>query len=119
MDKRKVVNNRNNYLVKKYGITEAEYEELLRKQEGCCAVCKKQASHFKRRLCVDHDHGTGYVRGLLCYMCNRKIIGRHRTPRGEVIFLAAADYLRGPYPGYVVPNKKKKKKRGKPRKRKA
>lgn len=102
---------RESYLLRKYGITNDQYEELLRKQEGRCAVCQKQASSFKSRLCVDHDHWTGNVRGLLCTYCNRRIVGRHRTPVGEVLFTNAAKYLAGPYPGWVVPKRKKKRAR--------
>lgn len=57
----------------KYGIDLAEYESLLLRQEGVCAICKqpprgqgKNAS----RLHLDHCHLTGKVRGLLCRRCN-------------------------------------------------
>ena len=52
----------------KYGITVEEYNDLLRKQDGVCAVCG--STGFGRRLSVDHCHTTGHVRGLLCYKCN-------------------------------------------------
>jgi hypothetical protein len=32
-----------------------------------CAICRKRS---KERLCVDHCHLTGMVRGLLCHACN-------------------------------------------------
>jgi hypothetical protein len=50
-----------------YGISPAEYDALLAKQGGACAICRKRA---KGRLCVDHCHVTGTVRGLLCNECN-------------------------------------------------
>src|SRR5262245_57445902 len=53
--------------LKRYGITLAEYDALLEKQGGVCAICRK---HSKRRLCVDHCHRTGMIRGLLCDSCN-------------------------------------------------
>ena len=49
----------------KYGITDEEYDSLLIKQVARCAICNE---HVK--LCVDHDHNTGKVRGLLCNTCN-------------------------------------------------
>lgn len=50
-----------------YGISAAEYDALLAKQDGACAICRKRS---KARLCVDHCHLTGTVRGLLCRACN-------------------------------------------------
>jgi Recombination endonuclease VII len=50
-----------------YGISPAEYDALLAKQGGTCAICRKRP---KGRLCVDHCHLTGTVRGLLCNGCN-------------------------------------------------
>ena len=57
-------------LKQKYGLTPEEYNRMFENQSGCCAICKKHQSEFKRRLAVDHDHGTGQVRGLLCGACN-------------------------------------------------
>ena len=44
-----------------------DYDRMLARQQGACAICK-QKSHEK--LCVDHSHSTGEVRGLLCRKCN-------------------------------------------------
>lgn len=56
-----------------YGLDPAEYERLLEAQGSVCAICE-QAPRSKR-LAVDHDHGTGEVRGLLCSRCNHDLLG--------------------------------------------
>ncbi len=52
--------------LRKYGISQAQFEELARIQDQRCAICDERATP----LCVDHDHRTGLVRGLLCASCN-------------------------------------------------
>lgn len=51
-------------------ITKIEWNNLFNKQNGCCAICGKHQSLFTRNLCVDHDHETLQIRGLLCHACN-------------------------------------------------
>lgn len=53
----------------KFGITLAEYNDMLEKQDGLCAICG-QPPRGQRRLGVDHCHETGKVRQLLCHPCN-------------------------------------------------
>ena len=50
------------------GITLRKYDELFEKQNGVCAICG--LPEIMKRLCVDHNHRTGEVRGLLCSQCN-------------------------------------------------
>lgn len=60
-------------LQRAYGITLADFNELLSRQHGKCAICDKDTSNrgFKRQVFhVDHDHKTQMVRGLLCSRCN-------------------------------------------------
>lgn len=67
---------RANYRLRKYNVTEAEYNAMLEKQGGVCAICGRTSG--ARRFHIDHDHsccpGGGScgecVRGLLCGNCN-------------------------------------------------
>ena len=78
-----------NYRLKKeYGISIEEYDERLKKQNGCCAICLKQPS--KKRLAVDHSHSTGKIRGLLCSNCNTAI-GKFKDDKS--LLAKAIDYL--------------------------
>lgn len=62
---------RRSYLMKKYGITLDEYEAILASQGGVCAICHNPPSDPRGfKMHVDHDHGTGRVRGILCGSCN-------------------------------------------------
>jgi hypothetical protein len=53
-----------------YGLSEEEYNELLRQQNGNCALCQQFA-----KLTIDHCHKTGRIRGLLCMKCNVSLGG--------------------------------------------
>jgi hypothetical protein len=54
-------------LIHRHGISREDYETLLARQGGVCAICRKPS---KKTLCVDHCHVTGIIRGLLCRKCN-------------------------------------------------
>ncbi len=71
--------------LRRYGLTEAEWLRILRRQKGTCAVCRTVPK--SGRLCTDHEHVKGwkkmkpeqrkrYVRGILCYFCNHWYVGR-------------------------------------------
>ena len=66
--------NRDKYLKYKYGISLKKYNSMLRAQRYCCAICGKYQHDEKRNLCVDHDHRSGMVRGLLCLYCNSRVL---------------------------------------------
>jgi hypothetical protein len=51
-------------------------DELIAKHGNNCAICKKPRSAFKKNLSVDHDHKSNKIRGLLCFRCNKFILGR-------------------------------------------
>lgn len=71
----------------KYGITLAEWLEMVARVNGRCEIC----GNADEALCVDHDHETGRVRGVLCRSCNRAIGQLGDT---EAHLMAALNYLR-------------------------
>ena len=62
-----------NHLRHKFGITVDDYNKLLIAQDGKCAICGKSQIEFDVSFCVDHDHITGEIRGLLCGNCNKAL----------------------------------------------
>jgi hypothetical protein len=83
--KDKVGGSRTYHLTRRYGITAAEADHVLRRQEGLCAICRKApAAH------VDHDHNTGAVRALLCFNCNG---GLGQFKDDPAVLRAAAQYV--------------------------
>jgi len=85
--------HRNKHLRNSFGITSVEYNRLLSKQNGLCAICGHPDLFDKggKRLAVDHDHATGTVRGLLCAKCNMGIAFLRDSSQTA---LKAAAYLR-------------------------
>jgi len=86
---RKSIANRKSHLKRKFGLTEAEYDELLADQGGGCAICGEPPADGVS-LHVDHDHDTGAVRGLLCMRCNNAL-GLFRED--AALLTEAAHYL--------------------------
>ena len=56
-----------NSIKSKYGLSKFEWDALLEASKGCCGIC---GEYFGHQLCIDHNHETGTVRGLLCSPCN-------------------------------------------------
>lgn len=61
-----------------YGLTQQQYEALLARQSGVCAICEKPEMRTTKtgqtmNLHIDHCHKTKIVRGLLCSRCNTAI----------------------------------------------
>lgn len=75
-------------LQKKYGISQAEWQEMFLKQGGVCAICGCHQRY--QSLAVDHDHKTKKVRGLLCVQCNR---GLGRFFDSPLRLRRAAEYI--------------------------
>jgi hypothetical protein len=77
-------------LKKHYGITLEDYNEMFSAQDGKCAICSG-GPNGEKRLCVDHCHSTGKVRGLLCDKCN---VGLGRFNDDLALLEKAIEYLK-------------------------
>lgn len=78
----------------KYGLSLMEWQVMAQAQDGLCAVCRRLP--LSGRLCIDHEHVKKwkkmpdeqrklYVRGLLCYTCNRFRVGRMTLELAESV----------------------------------
>jgi hypothetical protein len=83
----------------KYGLTAQDFKIMLYNQGGVCGICKKEST--SGRLNVDHEHIKGwkklppeerkkYCRGLLCYICNNRLMTKGVT---EEKLLSAVYYM--------------------------
>lgn len=57
-------------LKRTHGISAVEYEGMLLKQAGKCAICSGPPNGKDPYFHVDHCHKTGKIRELLCSVCN-------------------------------------------------
>lgn len=81
------ITQRRNKTLKRYGLTNEKYKEILDSQGGACKICqRKQDKNFH----VDHCHTTGEVRGLLCAQCNW-FVGK--IDRNPTVFENLKNYL--------------------------
>jgi hypothetical protein len=88
--KQKLYDYRYFYSLKiKFNITKEDYENMLSIQNNVCAICKRPNKQ-KRRLCVDHDHETGKIRGLLCVDCN---VALGNVNESKEILMTMINYL--------------------------
>lgn len=55
---------------RKYGLTQEEVIDMHESRNFKCDICGGNTDHRYDKLCVDHCHTTGKVRGLLCFSCN-------------------------------------------------
>jgi hypothetical protein len=81
--------DRKSHLKRKFGLTPNEYAAKLEWQRGVCMICQQPPADGQF-LDVDHDHGTGRPRGLLCRNCNQRQ-GQFRED--PFLLAAAAGYL--------------------------
>jgi hypothetical protein len=90
----RTVTARTKNALKKYSLTQDQYDAMMAAQNYVCAICHQpeQTKHkeVSRRLAVDHCHTTGAIRGLLCSHCNHGI-GRFHDKID--LLKSAIDYL--------------------------
>jgi len=53
----------------KYGITQEEFDKMVKDINNICQICGLDM----KRPCLDHDHATLQIRGILCSKCNMAI----------------------------------------------
>jgi len=57
-----------------HGMTQDQYDEMVKNQGGRCAICNRTPEHNRwKKLYVDHRHEDNAPRGLLCSSCNQAI----------------------------------------------
>lgn len=81
---------RNYHLLDRYDLSLDDYNNLAGKQNWKCTCCGDDGALSKRGLHVDHDHETGFIRGLLCSRCNSGL-GHFKDSIRRL--LKAIDYL--------------------------
>lgn len=77
-----------NQVLRRYGLTQLEYDQMLKAQNGLCYMCKRP-NQTKHAFHVDHNHSTGEVRRLLCHRCNNGL----RFVEDENFLQSAIKYL--------------------------
>lgn len=82
--------SRKYHLKHRYGITEEQFQFMLKLQGDKCPICLESSPRGKGFV-VDHDHTTGEIRGIICDLCN-KGLGALRD--SELIVNNALSYLR-------------------------
>lgn len=74
--------------LRKYGLTQESFDQLLLEQDGKCRTCGTDDPGGKG-WCIDHCHQSGRVRALLCHRCNMALGYGLEDPR---ILRALADF---------------------------
>lgn len=74
---RKQSGTRYDHYQRRYGISHDQVIEMLEQRNYKCDICGNESDHRYAKLCVDHNHETGKVRGMLCFSCN-VMIGQGR-----------------------------------------
>jgi hypothetical protein len=64
--------SRDYHRMRNYGVSPEQYDEMLKRQGGVCAICHSAPKVRPKHtiLVIDHNHTTGRVRALLCHRCN-------------------------------------------------
>jgi Recombination endonuclease VII len=74
------------YYLRNYGVEYSWYELQWKLQGEACALCNRLKKPDQRRFHLDHNHKTGKVRGIVCYYCNKFVIGRHNIASAETLY---------------------------------
>lgn len=81
--------NYNRNLMRNFGITRLEFDDMVKTQGGVCAI---RGCGVSQDLVVDHCHTTKVIRGVLCRQHNAALGKFNDSVKG---LQAAMDYLNG------------------------
>lgn len=83
---------------KTFKITAEEMFDIFARSDSRCEICGTElvphgmhSSSRKNIACIDHDHLTGAVRGILCFRCNSAL--GHFSDSAEIVH-RALQYLK-------------------------
>jgi len=83
--------NNKDKIARKYGISHKEYDKLFKENNNRCMICGRHKTESTyNTLCIDHDHETEKVRGLLCDDCNQML---GRSGDNPFVLIKGALYL--------------------------
>lgn len=90
---------RDKYLQRTYGLSLAQFLKMMLRQGRKCAICGRHFNKYK--AFVDHAHknmpDAGRVRGILCFLCNKRLLGRGNE--NPTLHEVAAKYLTSTFDG--------------------
>lgn len=74
----------------RYGLTPQQFRALLDANQGQCPICHQKP----KKWCVDHDHVSGLVTGLVCTRCNVGLLAysSHKPEVAERLFRYLVEY---------------------------
>ncbi len=83
------------HIMHKYGLEPEDVQRMLESQGGKCQICDGLLDFTKnvnqrRRAHIDHCHGSGKIRGILCGVCNAKL----GTVESGEFLVRALEYLK-------------------------
>ena len=88
---------RSSQSAKRLGVSTAEYRtkfyEFLVLQDSECGMCGDAYLSRPKHFVMDHDHGSGRLRGVLCTQCNTALGSLKEDPdrfRGGLEYMSVA-----------------------------
>lgn len=82
---------RKNQRLRKYNITADDFEKMMQRQDGKCAICGySNTDNMNYFPVIDHCHTHKHIRGILCMNCN---MGLGKFKDDPQLLLNAINYL--------------------------
>lgn len=89
------------WVLKTYNLTKAQYDAILEHQKGLCGLCEQPFKEGQTPH-IDHDHNSGYVRGIVHAYCNVRLLHKLRDWKTAQ---KVADYLKVPPASEALPER--------------